>query len=168
MDIAKPGDRILAIAYGSGAGSDGFDLTVTDEIEKMDRSETVEEMISRMEIINTNICKISRKIEYGRFKMRDVSIIGIGITKFGELWDKSLRELGLETGLAAINDAGITSNDIDALYIGNMAADLHSSRNMSVHSLQTIADWLIRIYLQQESKRLQHQVGWLFDKHIWQ
>ena len=54
--------------------------------------------------------------------MRDVSIIGVGITKFGELWDKSLRELGLETGLAAINDAGITSNDIDALYIGNMAA----------------------------------------------
>ena len=46
--------------------------------------------------------------------MRDVSIIGVGITKFGELWDKSLRELGLETGLAAINDAGITSNDIDA------------------------------------------------------
>ena len=37
--------------------------------------------------------------------MRDVSIIGVGITKFGELWDKSLRELGLETGLAAINDA---------------------------------------------------------------
>jgi len=54
--------------------------------------------------------------------MREVSIIGIGITKFGELWDKSLRQLGLETGLAAISDAGITSKDIDALYIGNMAA----------------------------------------------
>ncbi|RZD36975.1 MAG: acetyl-CoA acetyltransferase [Methanobacteriota archaeon] len=54
--------------------------------------------------------------------MRDVSIIGIGITKFGELWEKSLRQLGLETGLSAINDAGITSTDIDALYIGNMAA----------------------------------------------
>tara|TARA_B110000438_G_scaffold303608_1_gene365944 strand:- start:867 stop:2033 length:1167 start_codon:yes stop_codon:yes gene_type:complete len=54
--------------------------------------------------------------------MRDVSIIGIGITKFGELWEKSLRQLGLETGLSAINDAGITSKDIDALYIGNMAA----------------------------------------------
>mgnify|MGYP001302286525 FL=1 len=54
--------------------------------------------------------------------MREVSIIGIGITKFGELWDKSLRQLGLETGLAAISDAGIKSKDIDALYIGNMAA----------------------------------------------
>jgi len=54
--------------------------------------------------------------------MREVSIIGVGITKFGELWDKSLRQLGLETGLAAIKDAGIKSKDIDALYIGNMAA----------------------------------------------
>ena len=54
--------------------------------------------------------------------MREVSVIGVGITKFGELWDKSLRQLGLETGLAAIKDAGITSKDIDALYIGNMAA----------------------------------------------
>ena len=49
--------------------------------------------------------------------MREVSIIGVGITKFGELWDKSLRQLGLETGLAAIKDAGITCKDIDALYI---------------------------------------------------
>ena len=52
LDIAKPGDRILAVAYGSGAGSDGFDITVTENIEKMDRSETVEDMISRMKIVN--------------------------------------------------------------------------------------------------------------------
>lgn len=70
--------------------------------------------------------------------MRDVSIIGVGITKFGELWDKSLRELGLETGLAAINDAGITSNDIDALYIGNMAA---GSTLQQEHVSALIADY---------------------------
>ena len=52
LDIAKPGDRILAVAYGSGAGSDGFDMTVTDHIKKMDRSETVEDMIARMKIVN--------------------------------------------------------------------------------------------------------------------
>jgi hydroxymethylglutaryl-CoA synthase len=40
------------VAYGSGAGSDGFDITVTKNIEKMDRSETVEDMISRMKIVN--------------------------------------------------------------------------------------------------------------------
>ena len=54
--------------------------------------------------------------------MRDVSIIGIGVTKFGELWDKSLRQIGLEAGLAAIQDSGIKRDDIDALYIGNMAS----------------------------------------------
>ena len=69
LDIAKPGDRILAIAYGSGAGSDGFDLTVTDEIEKMDRSETVEEMISRMEIINyATYAKYRGKLNMGDSK----------------------------------------------------------------------------------------------------
>jgi acetyl-CoA C-acetyltransferase len=55
-------------------------------------------------------------------KMREVAVIGIGITKFGELWDKSLRQLGLEAGYAAIQDAGITGDDIDALYIGNMTS----------------------------------------------
>tara|TARA_B100001123_G_C15231221_1_gene995242 strand:+ start:225 stop:1391 length:1167 start_codon:yes stop_codon:yes gene_type:complete len=70
--------------------------------------------------------------------LRDVSIIGIGITKFGELWDRSLRELGLETGLAAISDAGITSKDIDALYIGNMAA---GSTLQQEHVSALIADY---------------------------
>jgi len=70
--------------------------------------------------------------------MRDVSIIGTGITKFGELWDKSLRQLGLETGLAAISDAEITSKDIDALYIGNMAA---GSTLQQEHVSALIADY---------------------------
>lgn len=41
LDEAKPGDRIFVIAYGSGAGSDGFDITVTDAIEKLDRAGTL-------------------------------------------------------------------------------------------------------------------------------
>jgi len=32
LDVAQPGDRILLVSFGSGAGSDGFIFRVTDEI----------------------------------------------------------------------------------------------------------------------------------------
>ena len=54
LDVAKPDDRIFLTSYGSGAGSDGFDITVTDEIYKLNRanSPTVLEMIDDKEYIN--------------------------------------------------------------------------------------------------------------------
>jgi len=54
--------------------------------------------------------------------MREVAIIGIGQTKFGELWDLSFREIGIQAGLAAVYDANVASEDIEALYVGNMSA----------------------------------------------
>src|SRR2546425_1244731 len=54
--------------------------------------------------------------------MRDVAVIGVGETEFGELWDRSFRDLGIEAGLKAIQDAKLRSEDIDAVYIGNMSA----------------------------------------------
>ncbi len=54
--------------------------------------------------------------------MREVAIIGIGDTKFGELWDLSFREMGIQAGLAAVYDADLSAEEIDALYVGNMSA----------------------------------------------
>ncbi|HLU11281.1 MAG TPA: hydroxymethylglutaryl-CoA synthase [Oceanobacillus sp.] len=35
LDVAQPGDRILMVSYGSGAGSDSFDLVVTERIKEV-------------------------------------------------------------------------------------------------------------------------------------
>lgn len=54
--------------------------------------------------------------------MREVAIIGIGETKFGELWEKSLRDLGIEAGFKAMEDAGLSGKELDAMFVGNMSA----------------------------------------------
>ncbi len=54
LDVAKPGDRIFLTSYGSGAGSDGFDITVTDEIASLARHKapTVAELVERKKYID--------------------------------------------------------------------------------------------------------------------
>ncbi len=54
--------------------------------------------------------------------MRDVAILGVGMTKFGELWDRSFREIAIEAGFQALVDAKLSSGDLGALYLGNMAS----------------------------------------------
>ncbi|PKK86025.1 MAG: acetyl-CoA acetyltransferase [Thermoplasmata archaeon HGW-Thermoplasmata-1] len=58
----------------------------------------------------------------GRGRRRDVAVIGVGMTRFGELWDRSFRDLMTEAGAKAIDDAGISGDDIDAVYLGSMSA----------------------------------------------
>jgi hydroxymethylglutaryl-CoA synthase len=48
LDIAQPGDRILMVSFGSGAGSDAFDLTVTDKLlERRDKATKTQDYIAR-------------------------------------------------------------------------------------------------------------------------
>ncbi len=54
--------------------------------------------------------------------MREVAIIGVGATNFGELWNKSFRSLGIEAGLKAVEDAGLSGKEIDGVFIGNQSA----------------------------------------------
>ena len=48
LDKAEPGDKIFIVSYGSGAGSDGFTLTVNDRIEEVKNlAPTTEEILSK-------------------------------------------------------------------------------------------------------------------------
>lgn len=50
--------------------------------------------------------------------MRSVSIIGIGQSPVGELWNRSARQIAADAVLAAMQDANV--DHADALYVGNM------------------------------------------------
>lgn len=54
--------------------------------------------------------------------MARVAVVGVGQTKFGEHWSKSLRDLSIEAGALALRDASLEAKDIEALFIGNMSA----------------------------------------------
>jgi len=48
LDVAEPGDRILMVSYGSGAGSDAFDILVGDRItERRDRAPRTRDYVAR-------------------------------------------------------------------------------------------------------------------------
>jgi hydroxymethylglutaryl-CoA synthase len=51
LDVAKPGELIFMVSFGSGAGSDGFILRVTKEIgEVQNRATKVRDMLDRNKI----------------------------------------------------------------------------------------------------------------------
>lgn len=54
--------------------------------------------------------------------MKEVFIIGAGMTQFGKHTDRSLRDLGREACLNALRDAGVNPKKIEAGYCGNALA----------------------------------------------
>jgi hydroxymethylglutaryl-CoA synthase len=65
LDIAKPGDRILMISYGSGAGSDAFDMVVTDKIiDVQNRAPKTQDYINRRTAIDyATYCRYRGKLK---------------------------------------------------------------------------------------------------------
>src|SRR5262245_36941687 len=70
--------------------------------------------------------------------MKDISIIGVGITPVGEHWGDSLREIGQGAVELALQDAGLTLSDIDALVVGNALGTMF---NRQSHIAALIADY---------------------------
>ncbi len=54
--------------------------------------------------------------------MRDVAVIGVGMNKWGELWELSHRDIWTSAALDAIEDAGV--DHVDAMYVGCMSGGL--------------------------------------------
>ena len=69
--------------------------------------------------------------------MRDVAIVGVGIKKWGELWGQSLRDIFVDSALAAIDDAGV--DHVDSLVVGCMSGGLFVGQE---HLGSLLADYL--------------------------
>ncbi len=56
--------------------------------------------------------------------MRDVVVIGVGMTKFGKFLDRTLQDMGQEAIWKAIEDSGVQARDIQVAYFSNSLAGL--------------------------------------------
>ena len=52
--------------------------------------------------------------------MSDVYVIGVDMIKFGRFPDKTVPQIGAQAALMALDDAGLTIKDMQALYCGNL------------------------------------------------
>ena len=69
--------------------------------------------------------------------MKDVAIIGVGMTQFGELWSKSIKDIFVEAALKAIENAKV--DHIDSMYVGSMSSGLFVGQE---HLGAVMADYL--------------------------
>ncbi|MDH4198313.1 MAG: thiolase domain-containing protein, partial [Candidatus Aminicenantes bacterium] len=69
--------------------------------------------------------------------MRDVAVVGIGMMKWGELWEKSLRTVFVEPALMALDDAGL--DRLDSMIVGCMSSGLFIGQE---HLASLLSDYL--------------------------
>ena len=62
--------------------------------------------------------------------MRDVAIIGAGMTKFGKFLDRSMKDLAGEAVKGALGSAGIDKSKLEAAVVGNATAGLITGQEM--------------------------------------
>jgi len=68
---------------------------------------------------------------------KEVAIIGIGMIDWGELWDKSLRDMAVEAALNCLDDAGV--DKVDAVTVGAMSGGLFNAQE---HLASIVTDYL--------------------------
>ncbi|HWR82766.1 MAG TPA: thiolase domain-containing protein, partial [Candidatus Deferrimicrobium sp.] len=69
--------------------------------------------------------------------MRTVCVVGVGLSEWGEVWRKSLRQLFVDAASSAIRNAGV--DHIDSLYVGCMSSGLFVGQE---HLGALMADYL--------------------------
>ena len=62
--------------------------------------------------------------------MRDVAVLGVGMTKFGKFMDKSLKDLGRAACWDAIRDSGIDPKAIESAYVANAIGGVITGQTM--------------------------------------
>jgi acetyl-CoA acetyltransferase len=62
--------------------------------------------------------------------MRQVAVIGIGMTRFGKFLEKGIKDLVRESVEKAISDAGIQMGDIEAAYVGSGVPGIMTGQEM--------------------------------------
>ena len=69
--------------------------------------------------------------------MRDVCVIGVGLSRWGEVWRQSLRQLFVDAAMNAIESSGV--DHLDSLYVGCMSSGMFVQQE---HISALCADYL--------------------------
>jgi len=157
---------IFMTSYGSGAGSDGFDITVTDNITLLAREKapSVAQLVADKQYI-----------DYGRMQKWLTYCFGVisreccgywcRVNKFGELWINHLDNLS-QKRVKSNSWCEIEGKDIDALYVVLWALGVLSIRSILVALVAEVSGFHSFTFQQPVSKGLVHLGGLQFVKDI--